>query len=429
MEVSSASLNETEIAMRADARLQEPFAVPADGELTGGEPKAILLTGATGFLGTFLLAELLRETAAEIFCLVRAASPAKGLARIERARRHYEQPGELPPGRVHAVCGDLLHPCFGLAEPDYVRLARTLDTVIHGAAAMNFYQAYETLRPANVGGTREILRFATHGRAKVLHYVSSAGVFDSPAYSGQLVRESDEPEHCAGSVTGYTQTKWVAERLVLAARERGLPATIHRPPFITGHSETGVVDGDNLIVKMMAGCIQSGVWLDEPEPVDFVPVDYVSRAVVRLLCTPGIEGRTWHYDGTRRLRWADIGLAMRANGYAMELIPYPRWKQELRQFARAPANALRPLVPLFLKVNRRLGRSVTDFYLEPPRPHFNGAATRAFLAQRGIAIPDLGDRMFGGYCDYMVRAGWAPPTPGARAAGAFVPPPARQANG
>jgi thioester reductase-like protein len=419
----------TEERMRADAQWHEPFAVPTAADFAAGEPAAILLTGATGFLGTFVLDELLRQTQAEIFCLVRASSPAKGLARIERARRHYELPGELPPGRVHAVCGDLLHPQFGLNEADYVRLARTLDAVIHGAAAMNFYQGYETLKPANVDGTREILRFATRGRPKRLHHISSAGVFDSRSYSGRLVRESDDPLLCEGSVTGYTQTKWVAERLMLAARERGLPVSIHRPPFITGHAENGVVDLDNLIVKMMAGCLQSGLWPDEPEPVDLAPVDYVSRAIVRVVREPSLAGRTWHYDGARRLRWADIGLAMRASGYALELMPYAEWKRELRQFSRAPQNALRPLVPLFLKTSRRLGRSVTDFYVQPPRPQFSGAATRALLAQRGVAIPDLGDRMFGCYCDYIIRAGWAPPVAlRARLAPEIVAPSARQAN-
>jgi thioester reductase-like protein len=398
-----------EAGLRADGRLDDAFAVSAPAAAQPGEPRSILLTGATGFLGAFLLSELLRQTTATVHCLVRAPTPDEGLARLAHVQRHYELPDALPSDRVHAVCGDLAQPRLGLAEADYTRLAHTVDTIVHGAAAMNFYQPYEALRDTNVGGTRSVLQFAVTGPTKALHYISSSGVFDARSYLGKIVRETDVPERCDDSVTGYTQSKWVAERLVVAARDRCLPVCVHRPPFIVGHSETGVVDLDNLIVRMMVGCIQGGFWPDEWSPLDIIPVDYVSRAVARLVREPASAERTLHYAGARGLRLADIGRALQAAGYDLELRPFAEWKQELRRFSRQPQNALRPLAPLFLKANARLAKPVPDAFLQPPRPRFDSAATRAFLGGLGVPAPAMDDQLFARYCDYFVRVGWAPP--------------------
>jgi len=409
---SASPFEASEPRLQADAILPDGFAVPAGAGALVPAPRAIFLTGATGFLGAHLLDDLLRETDAEIFCLTRAASPGKGLARIERARHQYELPGELPPGRVHAVCGELEQPHFGLGDADYLRLTQTLDLVVHGAATMNFYQGYEKLRAANVLGTLEVLRFAVRGRVKPLHYISSSGVFDSMSYWGRMVTEADRPLHCDRSVTGYTQTKWVAERLVLAARDRGLPVCVHRPPFIMGHGETGVVALDNLVVKLMAGSLQGGIWPDDPAIMDLAPVDFVSRSVVRLLREPTAYGRVLHLVPADSPSLGGIGRRLAAGaGYRLDFRSYAHWKQELRHFARRDGNALRPLAPFFLKSSRRLGRPVPEAFLQPPRPSFDGAATRAYLRGLGLPVPAMDDALFGRYAAYFVRAGWAPPAP------------------
>lgn len=404
---SSSPFDPMEAALRADSELGPDFAVDSTA-IALDAPRAVFLTGATGFLGAFLIHELLRQTEAEIHCLTRAATPTEGLVRIERAMRGYELLGELPLSRVHAVCGDLTRPGLGLSPADHARMAGAIDTIIHGGAEMNFYSSYEALKPANVDGTREVLRLAATGVAKRLHYISSSGVFDSRSYGGKIVRESDQPRQCTGSVTGYTQSKWVAENLAIAAGNRGLPVTVHRPPFIVGDSRTGVVNLENLIVKMMVGCIQGGFWPDEWWPVDIVPVDYVSRAVVRLLLEPASVGETYHYVPAHGLRVADIGRALRTNGYGIELLPYAEWRHELRRFARSRHNALRPLAPLFLKPSRRLAAPVPDAFMQPPRPIFDGSVTRERLSALGLGPPELNDALFSRYCAYFIRAGWVP---------------------
>jgi len=401
-----AASDATEPGLQADAALDASFAVPPCAAAFSAEPREILLTGASGFLGAFVLDALIRETSARVRCLVRAPAPAAAFERLVLSRRRFGVDGDLPRDRVEAVCGDLALPGLGISEAEHAALARNADTIIHVGAAMNFYQSYEALRPANVGGTGEILRLAVRDHTKVLHYVSSSGVFEARSYLGMTVRESDQPARCDHSVTGYTQSKWVAERLVAAARGRGLPVCIHRPPFITGHSVTGAVDFDNLMTRMMVGCIQGGSWPDESAPVDLVPVDYVSGGLVRILCRPECIGRTFHYAGRRSLQWADIGRALRDCGFALDLPPFGEWKREMRRFVRSRDNALRPLAPFFLKTNPRLAEPSPDAFIEPRRPRFDGAATRELLAGLGVEAPDLDTPLFVTYCDYFQRSGW-----------------------
>jgi thioester reductase-like protein len=374
-----------------------------------GDPRIILLTGATGFLGAYLLRDLLAHTTATIVCLVRADSPAHGRTRIEDNLHHY---GIAPEAghwrRVEVQPGDLAGKHLGLPEADYTALAARVDTVIHGAATVNFYQTYRQLRGTNVGGCREILRFTVRHRLKALHYVSTTGVFDSDACRGVVVRETDAPAHCAGSVMGYTQTKWVAEQLVLTARARGIPAAIYRSPFIMGDSRSGIVDEENLVVKMLIGCIQGGAWPDEPTDVEMVPVDSLSRAIVHLSSHPANASRTFHVTSPQPMRWADIGLAARSYGYPLALPAYNEWKERLAKFARHKDNALRPLLRFYTKAPPRLAVPAPEVFTRPPRPIFNSTATQQALAPAGLVPPRMTHALFANYLDAIVRRGWLP---------------------
>lgn len=393
--------------MAADLELGPEFSVNEPWQPVTGGPAVILLTGATGFLGAYLLRDLLAHTAAQVVCLVRAESPAAARSRIEENLRSY---GLAPTAahwrRVEALPGDLTKKSLGLAEKPYTELAARADAVVHSAAAVNFYHDYRRLRGPNVGGVREILRFAVQARTKALHYVSSTGVFDSEAYRGLVVTEADAPAHCHGSVIGYTQTKWVAEQLVLQARVRGLPASVYRPPFIMGDARSGVVDAENLVVKMLIGSIQGGAWPEVRTDVEMIPVDALSRAIVHFAGDPACHGRTFHLTSPQRMQWADIGQAARTHGYPLEILTYAEWSRCLAEFGRRPGNALRPLLRFYTKVTSRAGVPVPDVFALAPRPVFDSTVTQALLADAGLLPPVMTAALFATYLDYFVRQGW-----------------------
>lgn len=395
--------------MAADRQLDPVLTPPAGMPVPLDAAKVVLLTGATGFVGAHLLQELLRQTRARILCVARAQNPDEARSRLQDNLARLEV--ALAPddwARIESVPGDLTKPRLGWDAAAYSLWTEEVDVVFHGAAVMNFYQSYAQLSPTNVAGLHEILGFAMHGRAKALHFVSSSGVFDSDASWGQVVRESDVPAHCAGSVTGYTQTKWVCEQLVLQARRRGLPVTMYRPPFIMGHSQSGVVADDNLVVKMVLGSIQGGWWPIGDSEIEMVPVDALCRAIVHLARQPAAANRTFHLKSPEPMRWSDIGAALRAAGYPVGFIPYLEWKRRLPDFGRRPGNAMRPLVRFYTKAPPRFSRPVPEIFIRPGRPVFDSTETQAWLAPAGLVPPRMTAALFALYLRYFVRRGWLP---------------------
>ncbi len=304
----------------------------------------ILLTGATGFLGAFLLRGLLRQTSAEIYCLVRAQSAEEGARKIadnlqqyelEIARAGGEREASHPPSlpRVVPVCGDLAKPRLGLSPEEFDSLAASIDAVYHNGAYVNFVYPYQVLKPANVGGTVEILRFATQTKIKPLHFVSTVSVFDapefdtaSPEYRGPAIAE-DQPLPAAGSVRGgYAQSKCVAERLVRTAAERGLPVAIYRPGRVTADSETGaesLADHTTLLLRL---CIEMKTAPTSDDRVDMTPVDYVAQAIVGLAQRPESTGKTYHLVNPHAVPVRDVYKAIRACGYDLKEVPFDAWR-------------------------------------------------------------------------------------------------------
>lgn len=372
-----------------------------------GAPHVFLLTGTTGFLGAYLLHDLLANTRAQVVCLVRATSPAHGRTRIEENLRAYGLPLTTEQwDRVEIVPGDISQTRLGLTPAVYDALAARVEAIIHGAAVVNFYQTYSQLRPTNVGGIREMLRFAVSDRLKAFHYVSSTGVFDSDACRGMIVRETDSPTHCAGSVMGYTEAKWVAEQLVLTARARGVPASIYRPPFIMGDSRTGAVDAENLVVKTMIGSLQGQAWFDESTRIEMIPVDALSRAIVHLAVAADLLGQTYHLASPEPMRWRDLGIVLRSRGYALDFVSYDEWKRRLAVFGRTKGNALRPLLRFFTRPMPGMAAPSPEMFIRPPRPVFDSTATQAVLAPDGLVPPRLTPELLATYLDFFVRQGW-----------------------
>ncbi|WP_264020267.1 SDR family oxidoreductase, partial [Mycolicibacterium setense] len=119
----------------------------------------ILLTGGTGYLGAYLIRELLIQTEARISCLVRASTPEEGRQRILNNLCRYGLWDVTFEPRVDVVLGDLTAPWLGLdGLAPFQVLARSIDTIVHSAAWVNFVYPYQHLKATNVESTETILR-------------------------------------------------------------------------------------------------------------------------------------------------------------------------------------------------------------------------------------------------------------------------------
>ena len=181
-------------------------------------PQHIFLTGVTGFVGAFLLDELLRKTDATIHCLVRAEDESAGMARIWETLVRFRIEGEN--GRIRPITGNLTQPNFGLSDAAYKALAQQIDVIYHSAANTNFIYPYPELKATNVNGTREIIKLAAAETTKPLHYISTLYVFGEPDFAEHTtIPEQVMPAYPEALPIGYAQSKWVAEHILQEARE------------------------------------------------------------------------------------------------------------------------------------------------------------------------------------------------------------------
>jgi amino acid adenylation domain-containing protein/thioester reductase-like protein len=367
------------------------------------EPRRVLLTGPTGFLGAFLLQELLRRTSAEVWCLVRAADAQEARQRIEQVILTHGL-RDLDTSRVVALPGDLARPQLGLADDVFGELAATLDSVYHNGARVSLVEPYPMLKAVNVGGTREVLRLACHSRLKPVHFVSTLSVFPGASNGGQpAFREDDPPADWRALEGAYARSKWVAESLVRTARARGLPVAIYRPGRIAAHSRTAASNPRDLVPRMLEACVRLGAVpeLDPGATVDWTPVDYASQAVVHLSRLPDAIGKTFHIANPTPPNWGELIEAVQGLGHALRVLPPDAWAAELtalvseRPSAGRSADGAPPeWLPLILGARaKRRGD-----------PRFDCRNTLEGLRGSGIACPRLDPGLIRAFLDsHFVR--------------------------
>ena len=417
--------------LRGDAVLDPALRPASPPAARGGEPATILLTGGSGFLGAYLLAELLRQTRATVVCLVRAADPAKGLAKLSRELSAYGLWDAALASRIQPLVGDLAEPSLGLSEPAFAELAGAVDVIYHNGAGVNFLAPYAALAAANVWGTREILRLACTGTAKPLHYVSTVAVLDSTAQAGAGPIAEDEPlGDCRGLRGGYAQSKWVAEKLVAAARARGLPVAVYRPGTISGDSRSGAGNPKDFAISLVKSFVQLGAVMDMEGEVDLAPVDFVGRAIVWLSRQPASLGETFHMINPRPMAGPDFVDWLLRFGYPLERLPPERWRAALiDSFDAGNENALAPFMPLY-KAAADATAAAAAIAVDNQAPARQSGApvteygcrrTTAALEAGGageVRCPPVDDELLGTYFRYFVESRFLPPPPVPGGAGA-----------
>ena len=311
---------------------------------TANPPRSIFLTGATGFLGAFVLEQLLRRTDAAVHALVRADDAETGMARLKSALDGFRiDAGEIE-GRVVAVPGDLAKPLLGLPEPVFDQLAGQVDTVYHSGANVNFAYPYGALKPANVDGTREVIRLCVRNRIKRLQYVSAV---DAIVKQGMVRVSEDDPLPETPMPHGYVQSKWAAERIVRSAQDRGLPVTIYRPWLTGAHRETGVCHTTDYVLRLLRACLDVGIVPDYDEGFNITPVDYFADALVYISLSEESVGGRYNLANSESAPLPVIYDWLARYGYQLDILPFHVWRERLvhELSPESPGYSVLPLIP------------------------------------------------------------------------------------
>ncbi|MFI5497236.1 amino acid adenylation domain-containing protein [Actinoplanes sp. NPDC051859] len=388
----------------ADARLDPALTIGTGGYRPGQEPELILLTGASGFLGSFLLAELLTvHPQARIICPVRAADPSAALARIESGLTRYLLWDERYRGRIIALPGDLEEPLLGLGDARFTELSGTVDVIYHNGARVHLADPYERMRVTNVAATLDLIRLAAV-RGIPLHYVSTTSVLFSTKDAETVFTEDRRVEVDGLPANGYIQTKWVAEELLREAARRGLPVSIHRPSRISGAATSGATGAGDAFWNLVRACVELGAAPDGDQlaAVDMVPADYVAAAFVRLSRTAALDGSAFHLVNPVHTRPEGVFDALRATGVGLRRLTWDDWVVALDDAARTagPGSSL-PGVALMPGASTSRQRS-------EPTPRCDSTITRQELAGSGVECPAVGPDVLARYVRFLIHTGFLP---------------------
>lgn len=358
-----------------------------------GRPRTVFLTGATGFLGAFLLDELLDRTDDTVYALVRAADAGEGMRRLASALAGFGIDTGRLSGRVVPVPGDLAQPLLGMPEDLFERLAGELDAIYHSGANVNFAYPYAALKAANVDGTREVVRLCVRGRVKRLHHVSA---IDAMVRKGTRSVYEDEPLPDRPIPHGYVQSKWAAERVVQAAEERGLPVTIYRPWLTGAHSRTGACHTTDYVLRLLRACLDVGILPDYEEPLNITPVDFFARGVVHISRREDTVGERFHFANPADTPLPGLYDWLGSYGYSVDVLPFHTWRERLiRELPpTSPGYSVLPLIPQ---------HPATE---ENRHPRIDLRRTLATVSEAGIACAPLDERLCHLELDYLVRVGF-----------------------
>jgi len=360
------------------------------------QPRAIFLTGGTGFLGAFVIADLLRLTQANVYCLVRAADAGAGKQRlIENLARYGLAPSDIE-SRVFALAGNVEQPRFGLDEPTYDWLAEQVDLVYHLAASVSFMPGYDQLKAINVGGLKHVLRFACARRTKSVHYTSTYAVFNSDAYAlAKTVHETRLTGSSDGFGRGYDRSKWVAEQIVRIAQERGIPVSVYRAGFISGDSHTGVHNKMDPVAQMFAVALCTGSVFRLEALLHLTPVDFCSAALVRLSLSPDAANQIFHLVQEHPLTCMQVVAWLQDEGYDLKYVEVPEWSEQLKALARKHP-AFIPVLYLFsLQEQKPFGQDENISAL-----HFDASNVHRYL-EPVYRCPPMQSGLLRRYFDYI----------------------------
>jgi NAD(P)-dependent dehydrogenase (short-subunit alcohol dehydrogenase family) len=345
---------------------------------------AYFVTGATGFIGRFLVAKLMKR-GEPIYVLVRRGSLKKLATQREEWGASEKQ--------VIAVVGELGKKNLGVADADLKKLKGKVRHFFHLAAIYDLSASAEDQQLANVDGTRNAVQCAEALNAGCFHHVSSiaaAGLYDG-VFREDMFEEAEDLDH------PYFKTKHDSEGIV--RRECKRPFRIYRPGFVVGHSKTGYIDkidGPYYFFKFVQKLRRAlPPWMPtigiEGGRINIVPVDFVADAMDHLAHKNGLDGKCFHLTDPEPLRIGEVLNIFAKAGHA----PQMTMRLNARMFGFIPApilyglGSLAPIKRMVRAVLTDLGipRDVFQFINWPTR--YDNRETAKALKGSGIAVPQL----------------------------------------
>ena len=362
------------------------------------EPKQtlnkIFLTGATGFVGIYVLYQFLTRTKADIYCLLRCDQIESGKARLFKSLKHFDLWDDSYEPRIFPIRGDLSQENLGIDQNDFEELSENIDMIFHNGGTVNFIYPYQALKGINVNGMREIIKLGFKNKIKPVHFVSTIAIW--PMGADRVFNNDSSIDHNLHLNMAYDETKWVAEKMLLQARNCGLPVTIYRPGEVSGHSKTGMCVPQHFIYAILAGSIQIKSLPIANCLIDLTPVDYVAEAMVYLSLQPESLNKAFHITNPSPLHTTQMNTWLRSIGYRFEEMSLEKWRHKLMNSINFANNALYPYAAVLEEFH--------EVHLNFPK--YDCQKTVQALEGSSIKCPPVDETLLAIYIEFFVRIGF-----------------------
>ncbi|HEY9131998.1 MAG TPA: amino acid adenylation domain-containing protein [Dyella sp.] len=373
------------------------------------DPNHVLLTGATGFVGIHLLAELLATTRATVHCIVRARSTTEAMRRIQEKIDEYKVPiAAADIDRIKAYPGDIASSRFGLALDDYDALCRDVEVIHHSASAVNFIKPYSAMKRDNVDGLIGIIRFAATGRTKALMLLSTISIYSWGYWitGRDAVSEEDDIDQNLEAICsdiGYVKSKWVMEKIADLAQARGLPLATFRLGYATYHSKTGLSANYQWWGRLVKTCLSLGQVPDLHELREGLSsVDYMTKAIAHIARNPAALTQKFNliHSGENNVSLKQFfTLLERYFDFRFAVVPFRQWRSLWMDDPKTP---LYPVLNLF-RDRMYKDNCIIEMYQQTYL--WQHDKTSAFLEGSGIQAPTFDEDELRRYLEHSIGIG------------------------
>lgn len=339
-------------------------------------PKEILLTGANGFLGAYLLSSLLKTiSGTTIHCLIKPSDNQSSIQKLKNALSHYGL-NDIDFDRIVVHEGNFGKPNLGLPQEKHHDLAKKIDSIYHCGAMVNHLYTYQMLRSANVLGTIELIKFGVTLKRKQFNYISALDVAMIKQHSNDFYEEKIN----AQKEMGYIQTKWVSEYILGKSADLfNIDIKIYRPGNIIGDLKQGIMDPyKNHFLMLTKACLQLGYSPDANSIIEMTPVDIIAESIARLSLQKSDANPEIHnLSNPSYISWNDYMDHLRDRGYKISTIDTPQWITYVTDINSD--NVLFPFKDFYIKNGIRFNNQISSI---------DSGRTFSLLNNLGINYPD-----------------------------------------
>jgi len=290
----------------------------------------------------------------------------------------------------------------------YRKLSATIDVIYHCATYMNHLATYREMKNTTVEGVKRILSFACTGKQKMIHYISTLSVFNGG--KSRQINEMTPIEHEVHyNSAGYASSKWVADKLMILAWERGVPSNIYRLGLVTGDSQKGRYDKAQSFYRFLQTYLELGCFGHDNlgNKTTFTPVDFISNAIVHLAYRPDIN-HIYHLTNHQIIDYIDLIKYYNAGAAKpLDIISTFEFLKKIKEAMNSGKTP--PIVPIIRELldlseaelqSIDWNSSETDLYsflnVDPTR-------TLGILKEGGINMPEINEILIKRYFDYIAK--------------------------